>query len=304
MAHSTFWRRIGLWSVAVAAVGIGSAAKTGPITRLSIDPAAPVVPLFDGAAAGRFEVRMSAVDPYQSHVFVTNSTDEPLTVALPKAAVGVHVLPQFNAFNNGFFNGNNVFQNNAVGQNGAGNGNGNAGNQNGLANMAQSVGGALGSTAGGPGNGIGNGFPSIPAEWSAKEGLDSFAGFATVPANKTIQLQLRTVCLNYGRPDPHAKKQYALVPVEQFSSDPVLAELLEQYTPRVEQDVMQAAAWHVANGLSWEQLSQLPDKRLPGTSARLFNARQVQSARSFAEGVAAAAKHRPVATEVAKSDRR
>jgi hypothetical protein len=271
--------------VALAAVALLSAANTGPIRQLKIDPAAEIVPLFDGMADGRFDVRVSVQDAYGANVFITNTTAAPLNAALPKAAVAVHVLPQFNPLNPGFFGqGNGLIQQGFPGQPGlyGGQNQNQTGALNAVSNLAQSVGGPFGP-AGilNTGNGNGNqpfGFPSIPPEWADRKVLEQYQGFAAVPVGKTVQLQMRTVCLNYGRPDPNPGLSYVLTSVEKHSSDPALWQLLENYSPRTDQKVMQAAAWHLASGLSWDQLARLPDSRLRGTGARLFNVRQVQTA--------------------------
>ncbi|HUQ72144.1 MAG TPA: hypothetical protein VM165_21640 [Planctomycetaceae bacterium] len=289
MLHRIRWQQTVLAFTVLAAVGVLSAANTGPITKLKLDPQAEVVPLFEGRDDGRFDVRMSALNAHQANVVIANKTDAPLTVALPKAAVGVHVLPQFNQAN-GFFQGPGGQQQGQQQQ-----GQGQNGNMAAIGNTAQSTGGPMSGVLNtGPGQGQGQNanpfnFPSVPAEWVNKAELASFAGFATIPAGKSIQLQMRTVCLHYGRPEPIAKMTYRLTPVEEFTTDPVLAELLENYSPRTNEDAMQAAAWHVANGMSWDKLAQLPQSGLAATGARLFNRRDVSDAQSLvqhAEGTA------------------
>ncbi len=256
-------------------------ARPGPIRKLALDPSAPIVPLFDGEAADQFTIRMQPINAFQSNVFVTNNTNAPLNAALPKAVVGVHVLPQFGQGNNFFgqqaANGNNPF----------GQGQADAGN-----NLGQGVGGVLGALQPGgmnpnqnpQGQGfLGNGFQSVPPEWSDKEGLDKFAGFVTVPPGKSVQFSLKSVCLNYGRPEPMSKMTYRLIAVDAYSDDPVLAELLESYSPRVDQDAMQAAAWQVTSKMDWKQVSNLPLRSLTATSAKLFQPKDVQMAQKLVE---------------------
>lgn len=278
-------RRGSLSAVLAVSLVCLSAANQGPIRQLTLDADAPIVPLFDGMESGQFTVRMSAINAYQANVVIGNPGAEPLTVALPKAAVGVHVLPQF-GLGNGF--GQNQGQGffGPQGQNGQQQG------------QAQGVGGTMQGTGtgnNGPGNNnfFGNGFPSIPAEMVTNS-LKQYGGLATIPAGKSILLKMKTVCLNYGRPDPMSRMTYRLVSVDEYSSDPVLTELLESYNDRVEQDTMQAATWHVANGLSWDQVRQLPDRHLPGVSATLFTPRDVKSAEQLVTAVTATAKNRPV----------
>lgn len=300
MRRGTGWQQTVLAFTAVAALGGMFGAKSGPITRLSLDPGAEIVPLFAGRDDGRFDIRMTAQDAHRASVVIENKTDEPLTVALPKAAVGVHVLPQLGASTVFGGPGNNPFsltgtgQQNPLGQPGA------------QGNQSQGVGGpmqATGQQTAGPGQSPNPfGFPSVPPEWVGKPELASFAGFATIPAGKAIQLRMRTVCLNYGRPEPSVKKPYRLVPVEEFSPDPVLAELLESYSPRTNQDAQQAAAWHVANGLTWDQLRQLPD-RVPGSPKRMFARAVVEDAQSLVDRAEVAAKTRARAEHVAQTQR-
>jgi hypothetical protein len=282
MRHHLRQQQTILAFTSVAIVTLLSAANTGPITKLTLDPAAEVVPLFDGRDDGRFDVRMTAHNAYRANVVIANQTEEPLTVALPKAAVGVHVLPQFNP--SGFLPGaSNPFGQQSALQNS---------NVAASGNVAQSTAGPMQST--GLNNGPGQnqnpfGFPSVPAEWKEKPELATFAGFATIPAGKSIQLQMRTVCLDHGRPPPMSRMTYRLTPLDEYTADPVLAELLECYSPRTEQEAMQAAAWHVADGLTWEQLRTLSNNPLSTT----FKLRHVNDARALVEQAQIAAVARP-----------
>ncbi len=300
MSHSPF-RRTALAILAGVLLVAQTGANRGPIRQLTINPEAEVVPLFEGLAADQFDVRMSASNPYRSTVVIANKTDQPLTVALPKAAVGQHVLPQVKLPSTALppttlsqFNGNNGF----FGQNPGGSGFGQGSTNSGAgSNVAQSVGGTFqsGGFQNAPGTGpnlFGQGFPSIPPEL-ANNDWEQYGGLATIPPGQSILLNMKTVCLNYGRPEPMSRMTYQLIPTAAHSSDPVLAELLESYSERVDRDVMQAAAWHVANGLSWEQVNQLPDRRVPGVGARLFNPRQVDAARQLVSSATTGAQTRP-----------
>jgi hypothetical protein len=286
--------------VALSVAGTLSAAhrpaKSSPILRqLSLEESAPVVPLFDGVDAGQLQVRMTALSPHKAHVFVKNLTDEPLTVALPKAAVGVHILPQFqnpgngfgNQFGNPFGNNNpNLFGNQFGNQNQAGNDQ----------NRGQSIGGLFQPFNGNQQNffnnqGNNNGLNNFNAQGNFNgQGL----GFFSIPPEKTVQLKMRTVCLNQGAPDPNAGMKYELRRLEAEVTNPALQELLERYTVRVDPDAMQAAAWHLSNGLSWNQLSNLAGNDLiRAAGGRMFDAQTVKQAQSLVEQAEAAAKDRP-----------
>lgn len=270
-----FMRPSIVWAMSLSAICL-SGAGTGSIRKLTIDEKAPVVELFEGIQQGQIDARLTAMNPYDGKVFVTNRTDKPLTVAVPKAVVGVHVLPQF-----GLNGGNNGF----------GNANGQA-NNNGANGQAQGVGGTLGAA------GNGNGFPNAPG------GLQNNLpgnNFFSIPPEKTVQLSLRSVCLNHGRPNPTAAMKYQLTKVESFTSDPVLQQLLEDYSPRTNQAIQQAAAWHLANGLSWKQLASLTDQHIPGVMTPIFSKSQLDSARELVEQTKKKAAERPATQDAAAS---
>ena len=123
-------------AVAILIPALG--ANTGPITRLKVDDNATVVKLFDGVAEGQLKTRVVARNQFTANLFVTNTTDEVLTVKVPKAVAAVHVLKQ----NNGFFQNdqNGFFQQGQNQQN----------NQNNLGNvLGQGTGQDLGGQLGG-----------------------------------------------------------------------------------------------------------------------------------------------------------
>lgn len=219
----------------------------GAIRKLTLDENAPVVELFEGMQQGVFEVRVAPKNEFESNVFITNTSNKPKTVALPKAVVAVHVLKQ------------QPFQ--GLGQQGFGNQNG--GQQGG----GQSAGGGL--------NGGGNNAPGG-------------GGFFSIPPEKTVQLQLNSVCLDYGKPHPRPKMKYVLRRAEEHTSNVALRKLLEKYDPRkTDRMAMQAAAWHLSNGMSWETLQAKARHRLGGLKDQpFFTTKQLDKAKQLV-GVAA-----------------
>ena len=211
-------------SLALFAVVCLTGAKKGPIKKLTFDPDAPVVELFDGIDNGTFEVRVAPKNEFSAKVFITNTTDKPQTVQLPKAAVGVHVLKQF---------------------------------------LPQQIGGSgFGDTSGSQGGGgqqTGGNLQSTGSQGS--QGQFPFSGnngngFFSIPAESIVQLQFNTVCLNHGDPTPRLKMTYELRRVEDRVKSEALRVLLAGYNPRrIDRKTMQAAAWHLANDMSWKQLA-------------------------------------------------
>jgi hypothetical protein len=265
------------WSAIAAVLAVVlTAGNTGPIRQLSLDREARVVDLFEGERDGQLGLRMVAQNPKSGLVFVTNRSPESLTVAVPKAVVGIHILPQFGQ---GPGLGN---------QNGFGQGNG-------LGNGQAGGGGGLGQNTGGTLGPMGNNQGFLGQ--NGANGLNPAGnGFFSIPPGKTVQLQLNSVCLSYGRPDPTPSMKYKLVRVEDQVSDPALQELLAGINERSDRDAVQAAAWHLANGLSWEQVAKLSNQRLPGVITPMFTDSEVRNARSLVESAKELAEARPEET--------
>lgn len=250
------------------------------IRQLTLDETAPVVDLFDGMESGQFQVKLVAKSANHAQVFIRNTTDAPLTVAVPKAAVGVHILPQFQ--------GQNPFGANQNGQQ--------LGNNLGQAVGNQQDGGGSSQSVGGQMQPFGNqqqGFPNQQQGNGNNQNPGFFGnGLFSIPPEKTVQLKMRTVCLDYGLPDPHLGLKYELRKLETAISNPVLRQLLEDYSPRVDQNVMQAAAWHLSNGLNWKQVTHLPNPRAPLGVASMFTAKTVKAAQALVQQAETAAEER------------
>ena len=123
---------------------------------------------------------------------------------------------------------------------------------------AQGVGGGLGG--GGAGGGAGGGFFNIPAE-------------------KTATLKAPVVCLEHGKPDPQPAMTYEIRPLHEFNDHPVVRQLCILLSEgKVSQRVVQAATWHYANNLSWEELAAKRVNRLGGQSYPYFSPQEMQAA--------------------------
>jgi len=81
-------------------------------------------------------------------------------------------------------------------------------------------------------------------------------GMFNVAPEKVGTVHCPTVCLDYGKKDPRPAVPYKIVPVEQYTDNPAVQELGRMLgTGQINQRAAQAAAWHLQNGLSWEQLA-------------------------------------------------
>lgn len=69
------------------------------------------------------------------------------------------------------------------------------------------------------------------------------------------QFAVPCVCLQYGNPTPSPDVAYQLVALDSVSGSPQLRALLDEFSlGRLDQPIVQLAAWHFSNNLSWEQL--------------------------------------------------
>ncbi|SFH99224.1 hypothetical protein [Planctomicrobium piriforme] len=232
-----------------------------PITSSPFDPQAKAVELFAGIEAGVVTAKLVARGSAGGNLFLTNHTQEPLTVQMPDAFVGVPVHAQFGASNIPSPFG----QMQGMGNAGAG-------------NRPQPVGAGTGSTGTGSGqNGIGNNGPGI-------FGNNAQQGFFSIPANRTLRVPYTSVCLQHGMQDPTPRVTFQLMPVEIYTTDPVLQALIHQVGDKeTPQRTLQAAVWNIANGLTWQELAEKGTSpvRIPGdnyfSSSQIKNARQLVS---------------------------
>jgi hypothetical protein len=224
------------------------------------EPAASV-DLFEAIDSGLVEARVVAENSLDGKIIFKNKTKEPLEVRLPEtfAAVPLH---QFDDFAGGGAAGNG-------GTRGGGNRNNN-GNNGGN----QMMGGGYGG--GGYGSGMGGGMGGM---WSvASETLDKPA-ITLLPA-KYVKKNIKTVCLEHGKKEPAKHIEYVLKPIDEALEkgkiqNPEEVKLLCNLVGNgvVDQKAGQAAVWHYANGLSWEELAAKTRKKA-GAPTQLYFSRQ------------------------------
>lgn len=207
------------------------------------------VELFSAMDAGEIEVRLVPKDSQQATVVITNKTQRPLSVRLPAAFAGVPVLAQ-----QPFLGGANNFNNNQF--------------NNGGANQA--VGGGF-NQQGQFGQGNGNPFGNQPN------------GIFNVEPEKSRKLKVSVLCLEHGKKDPHVGVKYQIIPIASYTKQPEVQEVCRLLGGGANQPAAQAAAWHLANGKSWSELTEmLAAKHLNGRSEVLFSAEQLLIAKKIA----------------------
>ncbi|MCC9657807.1 hypothetical protein [Rhodopirellula halodulae] len=193
--------------------------------------------LFDAMEAGAVEAKFIPQSSAKANLLVKNLTDKPLHIRVPAAFAGVPVLAQGMMGGMGGMGG---------GMGGMGGGMGGMGGGMGGGGQAMGGGGGMGGGMGGMG-GMGGGMGGMGG---------GMGGFMRVAPGRTSKMALNTVCLEHGKPEPNAKMQYAIVPLEKVSKDPAVAALCEALgNGAVAQNTAQAATWHLTDDMSWEELA-------------------------------------------------
>ncbi len=264
-------RRI-TWACGLAlAVGI---AWTGSPVRAA-DKAAgnnavenKTVDLFDGIKSGDLDVKFIAKNSRDGQVLIKNNTDQPLTVKLPDAFAAVPVLAQ-----NGVAGGGGNRTNNRNSRN------------NGTNNQNQGVGGGLGGIGGGGAGGIGGG------------------GAFDVAPEKVAKIKVETVCLEHGKKEPTQTVPYEIRPIDSFTTDAKVQELCKLLgTGEINQKAAQAAAWHLANHMTWEQLMDKKTHHLLGGDEIYFTAAEIHAAIQITDRAMKAADARETKSSEAVAD--
>ena len=175
--------------------------------------------------------------------------NEPVTVELPEAFVAVQVLKQFGGGLGGGGLGGGGLGGGGLGGGGLGGGGlggGGLGGQQG-GGQNQNAGGGFGGGGGLGGGGLGGG---------GFGGGQQGGGFFSIPTERTVRVPYVSVCLNHGRPDPSPRLEYKLVPVEQYTQDEVLEELIRMVASgKFDQHSAQAAIWNRTDNMGWQMLA-------------------------------------------------
>jgi hypothetical protein len=119
-----------------------------------------------------------------------------------------------------------------------------------------------------------------------------------IPPEKVGEVRVDCVCLEYGKPNPRAAIPYKLVPTSSVASEATVAMLEEYGRGGYSHNAAQAAAWHLASGLSWEKLAKLPGTLIAeGVNDPYFSKRDMKDAEGL---VAVAEKASPSTTPAGK----
>ena len=109
-------------------------------------------------------------------------------------------------------------------------------------------------------------------------------GFFNIPAQRVGEVHVPGVCLEHGKDEPRPSVEYEIKPVEAFSKDPALYEMLKLFgEKKINQRVAQAAAWHIASKMSWEQLAAKTLKHIGQDPQPYFSQQELRAAMQLVE---------------------
>jgi hypothetical protein len=227
--------------------------------------AAETVEFFSAMKSGDIEVKLIMKDSTAGTVSIKNNTKRPLTIKLPDAFATVPVAAQFGGAGGGRRGG------------GAGGMGGMGGGMGGMGGGNQGGGGGMGGMGGGMG-GMGGGMGGMGG------GMGGGGGLFNVAPEKAGKLKVINVCLEHGKKDPNPRVAYEIKPIESFNKDPKVIELVKMLARgELDQHSAQAAAWHLANGLTWEELAnKVGVKHLNGSTEPYFTEEQLLAAHKIA----------------------
>jgi hypothetical protein len=257
----------------VAAITLFCVRGTTARADASVAPTATQqVDLFDGMNSGQLDAKIVTLSDHQARIFIKNKTDQPLSIKLPEAFAAVP-LAQFGGGGGG-----------ARGGGGGGGRSGGSSRSGSGGGQQQSSGGGLGGSGGGGGGG---------------------GGVFSVPAEKTAEIDAPTLCLDHGLRDPSPSVPYKLMPAEDHLDRPAVVELLKAFgRGELDQQAAQAAAWHLNNDMSWDELAaQKQGTKRSINRPPYFTAAQMKAATAYA-GAAEARAEESAKEKKEKSDQK
>jgi hypothetical protein len=239
------------------------------------------VEMFSAMDEGILSVEYIGKDATTANLIFRNRGDEPLDVALPEVFGAVHVLQQ--GMMGGGMGGMGGMGGGMGGMGGMGGGMGGMGGGMG---GGQGMGGGMGGMGGGMG-GMGGGMGGMGG------GGMGMGGMMRVEPDRPRKMTVATVCLEHGKADPNPKMKYKVVRLSEVNPSGEINELCRALgRGQVSQNIAQAAAWHIANGLSWQELASKPRMISEYTGIEYyFNPAEIQNALRLTSMVTIAAEN-------------
>ena len=81
-------------------------------------------------------------------------------------------------------------------------------------------------------------------------------GMFSVEPGKVRRVPVPIVCLEHGKTDPNPRVPYEIRPIESFTDNRQVAEICAMLgRGEIPRNVAQAAAWHLTDEMSWDELA-------------------------------------------------
>ena len=229
------------------------------------------VAMFDAMDQGLISVEYIGKDSKQANIIFRNKSDESIDVVLPETFGAVPVVAQ--GMGMGGMGGMGGGMGGMGGMGGGGMGGMGGGGMGGGQGMGGGFGGGMGGMGGGGMGGMGGGMGGMG-------GGMGMGGMMRVEPDRPRKVTVATLCLEHGKADPTPRMKYRIVRLSEVNANPEVAELCKALAQgKVPQNTAQAAAWHIANGLSWEELASKPRMISQYTGIELyFSNNEIQNA--------------------------
>jgi hypothetical protein len=245
------WHVVSLTAVLLLATTLMAAEGNGRRAKIGpVNPNAETVEMFAAMEKGDIAVKLIPKDSSECRVLIENKTKKPLNVKLPDAFAGVPVLAQVAGAPAG-----------GRRSGGSSSNNNNSGSQ-----------GMGGGMMGGGGGMMGGGMFGLPPEQVGK-------------------FKVPTVCLDHGKAEPRAAVPYEIKPIESYTTKPGVRELCQMIgSGQISQRAAQAAAWHLNNDMTWQELANKQVRHTNSASHPYFSPAEIQAGMQIASTAVRVAK--------------
>ena len=110
-------------------------------------------------------------------------------------------------------------------------------------------------------------------------------GFFSIPVATVAKVPVSMVCLEHGKKTPSSRLHYTVVRPEKFTTDPRVHEICKMVgTGQLDRASAQAAAWHVSNNMSWEELANKKYNNVGTPDTPYFSNEQLRTAQAIVSG--------------------
>ena len=97
-------------------------------------------------------------------------------------------------------------------------------------------------------------------------------------------MTLPSVCLEYGKREPYPRVPYEIRPLESFTDNTSVRELIETLgAGKCTQDIAQLAAWHLSNNMGWDEMASMTVRRANGHIEPRFDRDDLQKAKQLVD---------------------